>query len=189
MMPGIARTVVTDERLERADERTRELAAVFYDQYPRLWAVAFGMLGDAHLAEEAVMDAFGNAFSSWSRIRNAEHPHAYLRKIVLNVCRGKLRRRAIEHRVNALVHGRSERDPVAGWNAPESDARVDIWNALSHLPARQRACVVLRYFDDMTDVQVAETLDCSVGTVKSHLSRARRTLAGLLDELPWGDLA
>ena len=181
-MPGIARTAARDERLDTAAERSRELSAVFYEEYPRLWSMAFAMLGDAHLAEEAVMDAFSKAFSAWGRIRRADRPSAYLRKIVLNLCRSRLRRRAIEQRVNALVYGRSEREASPDWADKQSDARLDLWNALSHLPVRQRECVVLRYLDDMTDAQVADTLDCSVGTVKSHLFRARKSLAHLLDE-------
>jgi len=181
-MPGIARTAAADERIDRAAERSRELSLVFYDEYPRLWALAFAMLGDVHLAEETVMEAFSKAFSAWGRIRRADRPSAYLRKIVLNQARGKLRRRGLEQRVNALFHGRAEREASAEWASKHSDARLDVWNALATLPPRQRACVVLRYFDDLTDSQVAEILDCSVGTVKSHLFRARKALAGLLDE-------
>jgi len=180
-MPGIARTATRDERIDRAAESSRELSLVFYEEYPRLWAMSFAMLGDVHLAEETVMEAFSKAFSSWGRIRQVDRPSAYLRKIVLNLCRGKLRRRGLEQRVNALVHGRSTTERSPEWVSKDSDARLDVWNALVTLPMRQRACVVLRYFDDMTDAQVAEILDCSVGTVKSHLFRARKTLAQLLD--------
>lgn len=178
-MTGIARTA-TDERIGRAAAKSREFSAVFYEEYPRLWAVAYAMLGDGHLAEETVMEAFSTAFSSWSRFRAADNPPAYLRKTVLNLCRSGLRRRAIEHRVNAVIHVRNERERVPEWTSTHSDSHMDLWIAVQRLPARQRACVVLRYFADMTDQQVAETLDCSVGTVKSHLSRARRSLERFL---------
>ena len=180
-MTGIARTATGESRIGRADERSRELSAVFYDEYARLWSVAFAMLGDPHLAEETVMEAFSKAFSSWAQIRSADRPSAYLRKIVLNLCRSRLRRRAIEHRVNALAHRRTERDDRGEWVARKSDARLDMWDALALLPARQRACVVLRYFDDMTDAQVADVLGCSEGAVKSHLFRARKNLEGILE--------
>ena len=181
VMTGIARTAAGDERIGRVAERSREFSAIFYDEYERLWAVAFAMLGDVHLAEETVMEAFSKAFTAWGRVRRADDPPAYLRKIALNLCRSRLRRRAIEQRVNALVHRRGERERPPAWTAKNSDTRVDVMMALAQLPTRQRACVVLRYFDDMTDSQVAETLDCSVGTVKSHLFRARKTLERLLD--------
>ena len=180
-MTGITRTAAGDERIGRAEERSRELTAVFYDQYARLWSVAFAMLGDPHLAEETVMDAFSKAFSSWTQVKGADRPSAYLRKIVLNLCRSRLRRRAIEHRVNALAHRRAERQDQGTWRSHNSDARMNMWDALMFLPPRQRACVVLRYFDDMTDSQVAEVLGCSEGAVKSHLFRARKTLETLLD--------
>ena len=121
------------------------------------------------------MEAFVKAFSSWSRLRRLDYPPSYLKKIVVNLCRSKLRRRSIEMRVNALVHRRTERDGH-GWDTSGSDARLDVWDALARLSPMQRACVALRYFDDMSDRQIAETLDCSVGTVKSHLFRARKTL-------------
>lgn len=180
-MTGIARTAAGEELLGQATERSREFSAVFYEEYPRLWAVAFAMLGDADLAEETVMETFSMAFSAWGRVQRAENRSAYLRKILLNLCRSRWRRRGIEQRVNALVHGRNEREQMPEWVSRNSDARLDMWSALAQLPGRQRACIVLRYYGDMTDEQVAETLQCSVGTVKSHLFRARKALGQLLD--------
>lgn len=180
-MTGIARTAVNDERLSRAAERSREFSAVFYEEYQGLWAVAFAILGDVDLAEETVMETFSTAFSSWGRVRRARNRKAYLRKILLNLCRSRWRRRGIEQRVNALVHRRDEQRQSEEWVSRNSDERLDVWMAISRLPARQRACIVLRYYGDMTDEQVAETLECSVGTVKSHLFRARKSLEYLLD--------
>jgi RNA polymerase sigma-70 factor (sigma-E family) len=172
-MMQIARTA-TGGTNEARDE-SRDLSTVFYEEYPRLWSIAFAMLGDAHLAEEVVMETFVKAFSSWTRLRRLDYPPAYLKKVVLNLCRSKLRRRSIEMRVNALAHGADQRHGDA-WEQSGSDIRLDVLDALAELSPMQRACVVLRYFDDMTDRQVAETLDCSVGTVKSHIFRARKAL-------------
>ena len=158
-----------------ARDQSRDLSTVFYEEYPRLWSIAFAMLGDAHLAEEVVMETFVKAFSSWTRLRRLDYPPGYLKKIVLNLCRSKLRRRSVELRVNALAHGSRERE-ANEWEQAGSDIRLDVLEALAELSPMQRACVVLRYFDDMTDRQVAETLDCSVGTVKSHIFRARKAL-------------
>lgn len=111
-MTGIARTAVTDERLSRAADRSREFSAVFYEEYPGLWAVAFALLGDVDLAEETVMETFSTAFSAWGRVRRARNRKAYLRKILLNLCRSRWRRRNVEQRVNALVHRRQEQGPT-----------------------------------------------------------------------------
>jgi RNA polymerase sigma-70 factor (sigma-E family) len=179
-MTGIARTAV-DERIGRAAERSRDFAATFNDEYPRVWAVAYALVGDRDLAEEIAMEAFSAAFSSWRHVIRAENRSAYLRRIVLNLCRSKWRRRKVEQRANAAAQRRGEREKHQGWAAKHSDARMDVWDALVRLPARQRACVVLRYYADLTDEQVAETLGCSIGTVKSHLHRARRSLETMLD--------
>jgi RNA polymerase sigma-70 factor (sigma-E family) len=172
-MMQIARSTAGEADETRDD--SRDLSTVFYEEYPRLWSIAFAMLGDAHLAEEVVMETFVKAFSSWTRLRRLDYPPGYLKKIVLNLCRSKLRRRSIELRVNALAHRSSERNQER-WEQSGSDIRLDVLDALAELSPMQRACVVLRYFDDMTDRQVADTLDCSVGTVKSHIFRARKAL-------------
>ena len=182
-MTSIARTAV-DERIAEGSRWSRDFSATFYEEYPRLWAVAYAMVGDAYVAEELTMEAFSSAFSSWGRVTRADNRSAYLRKIVLNLCRSRWRRRNIEQRVNGVVHRRAERDASTYWVSRESDDRLDVWAAVVKLPARQRACVVLRYYADLTDEQVAESLGCSVGTVKSHLHRARRSLEALLDVDP-----
>lgn len=185
-MTSIARTAV-DERIAEGSRWSREFSATFYEEYPRLWAVAYALVGDAYVAEELTMEAFSTAYSSWGRVSRADNRSAYLRKIVLNLSRSRWRRRKIEQRVNGVVHGRSERDASAYWVSRESDDRLDVWAAVVQLPARQRACVVLRYYADLSEEQVAESLGCSVGTVKSHLHRARRSLEELLgDDLEEG---
>lgn len=127
------------------------------------------------------METFVKAFSSWRGLRGVDHPPAYLRKILLNLCRSKLRRQSMESRVNALAHRRAERDTDA-WDPTRHDVRVDVWKALMKLSPMQRACIVLRYFDDMKDREIAASLDCSEGAVKSHLFRARRTLEKTLEQ-------
>jgi len=158
---------------------TSDLSSVFYAEYPRLWSIAYAMLGDRQHAEEVVMDAFVRAFSSWPRLVRLDYPPGYLRKIVVNLCRSKLRRRSVELRVNALAHRREERYGPP-WESGSSDLRMDVLAALAELSPMQRACAVLRYFDDMTETQIAGVLDCSVGTVKSHIFRARKTLGKAL---------
>jgi RNA polymerase sigma-70 factor (sigma-E family) len=153
------------------------VAALFDRYYSQLRGLAFVMLGDAAAAEEAVMEAFLKTCSGWNSFRSLEHPHAYLRQIVVNQCRSRFRRQKVELRVNELVHrgGRTV-------TAPDHEARIDLWDAVRALPDRQRACVVLRYVEDMTEVEIADTLDCSTGTVKSQLFKAKAKLERALGE-------
>lgn len=160
-------------------ERGATLTALFDSEYPALRGLAYVLLGDAHVAEEVAMEAFVRAFASWSTVRGLDWPAGYLRRIVINLCRGRMRRQRIESRVNALVTVRKE-NAATDWDARQSDARLDIWAAVRSLPDRQRSCVVLRYLEDMSDAEVARVLGCSVGSVKTHMHRARLSLSRIL---------
>jgi RNA polymerase sigma-70 factor (sigma-E family) len=161
---------------DHSRDRTRaDVAELFDRHYVPLRRLAFVMLGDPQQAEEVVMEAFVKVFSGWNRFRNIEHLPAYLRRTVVNGCRGRIRRRRIEGRAAALLHGRAERE-AADWGPERSELQADVWTAVRALPERQRACIVLRYLEDLSDAQIAETLDCSIGTVKSQLAKARAKL-------------
>jgi RNA polymerase sigma-70 factor (sigma-E family) len=164
-------------------ERGATLTALFDSEYPALRGLAYVLLGDAHVAEEVAMEAFVRAFASWPTVRGLDWPAGYLRRIVINLCRGRMRRQRIESRVNALVTVRRE-NAVTGWDARQSDARLDVWTAVRSLPDRQRSCVVLRYLEDMSDAEVARVLGCSVGSVKTHMHRARLSLSRILGTQP-----
>jgi RNA polymerase sigma-70 factor (sigma-E family) len=119
-------------------------------------------------AEDLVQECLLKVARRWQRIRRMDHPRAYARRILVNLAvdgaRGRARRR-------------SELEPQAGPSLiavdPLSalDTRAELLQALGELTARQRAVLVLRYFNDLTEAQVAEVLGCSPGTVKSSASR------------------
>lgn len=161
---------------ERSEsERDREIAALFDRHYAPMCRLAFVILGDAALAEEIVMEALLKTFSGWRRIRDLDRVDAYLKRSVVNLCRSKIRRKAIEARVNATSYRRDERK-APEWDPERHEVSRLVWGAVKDLPERQRACVVLRYYEDMPEAQIADILDCSVGTVKSQLSKARAKL-------------
>lgn len=175
---AVGREVFLDAGRER--DRDRELAALFNEHYDSLRRFAYVMLRDGAAAEEIVMEAFAKALSRWRLFSKAEHPSAYLRQIVVNLCRSKMRRKAIEYRVNALTGGNpAERRP--DWDDESHSTQMDIWEAVTRLPDRQRVCIVLRYLEDMTEPEIAQVLDIPVGTVKSQLSRGRAKLARWLE--------
>lgn len=130
-----------------------------------LLRTAYLLTRDHALAEDLLQTALTKAYLAWSRIDGS--PEAYVRKILVNTYTSWWRRKWNgEHPTDELpeqVDADSGRDVTAG---------MDLWDALAQLPRRQRAVVVLRYFEDLTEAETAEALGCSVGTVKSQASRA-----------------
>ena len=166
----------------REAERDRDVAALFDQHYDGLCRLAYVILGDAHLAEEIVMEALLKVYTGWGRIRDRSHTDAYLKRAVVNLARSKIRRKVIEARVNAQAAADEDRKPP-DWDPQRHETKREVWEAVRALPPRQRACVVLHYEQDLPDAEIAEILDCSVGTVRAQLSRARQKLqAGLMDE-------
>ena len=158
-----------------AYDRAAVLSQLFDQNFSSLRRLAFALLGDPSAADEVAQDAFVRLYASWRRLDELEHPPTYLRKIVLNLCRSRGRRAALHRRVEPLIG----RDDVI--RDPDVALRLDVWSALDKLPHRQRACVVLRYIEDLSEADVAQLLECSVGTVKSQLHRARAKLESALD--------
>lgn len=163
---------------EEGRARDRALTELYVDHYDSLRRTAYVILGDGALAEEIVMEAFAKSLSKWQLVSRADHRPAYLRQIVINLCRSKIRRKVLERRVGRGI--KAEAEAELRLPKEESGADVDVWRAVRELPARQRACIVLRYLDDLSEPEIAQALDCPVGTVKSQLSRARGKLAELL---------
>lgn len=158
--------------------RNEVLETWFQQHYSSLTAVAHLMLGDRSQAEEVVMDAFAKAMLRWRLFKNLDVPYVYLRRVVVNNCRGKLRRRKVELKAAVLI----DADEPARADTESQGARLDVWRAIADLPGRQRACIALRYLDDRSEAEVAEILEMPLGTVKSQLSRARARLSSVLGD-------
>jgi RNA polymerase sigma-70 factor (sigma-E family) len=141
--------------------------------------LAYVILGDASLAEEVVMEAMLKTFSGWKRIRDVDHSDAYLKRTVVNLCRSRIRRKVVERKASVVLESRARLQPPQ-WDPERHESRRLVWEAIRALPERQRACTVLRYLEDMSEAQIADVLECSIGTVKSQLSKARSKLAGTL---------
>jgi RNA polymerase sigma-70 factor (sigma-E family) len=144
--------------------------------------LAFGLTGDRWLAEDLAQTALASAYAAWWRVRRADDPDAYVRRILINASKNRFRR----SRVSEQPSGPGDLpDPVVADPAAEVGERSALLAALAELPPRQRAVVVLRYAEDMTDAQVAVLLGCSAGTVRSQAARALaklRASAGLAEE-------
>ena len=153
---------------EAAEGRFRDWAGA---RAAPLHRTAFLLCGDWHVAEDLVQEAMARAALNWRRIEAADSPDAYVRKILVNEGRARWRRRSSRERpAERLPEGQVED------GSAERARRDELLTALRALPPRQRAAVVLRYFDQLSEAETARALDCSLGTVKSQTSRALATL-------------
>jgi RNA polymerase sigma-70 factor (sigma-E family) len=144
------------------------IEALFRARYTEMVGLAGLLLGDRGAAEEVVQDAFAKFHLSRHRITDPDREVAYLRSIVCNLARGRLRRRSVERRLRP---------------APRLEVVPAVAAGLASLPRRQRECVVLRYWLDLSERDIAATLGIAPGSVKSHLHRGLAALEDRLEEL------
>jgi RNA polymerase sigma-70 factor (sigma-E family) len=159
-----------------------EFSEFAHSRWPRLVRLGYGLTGDRGKAEDLAQTALASAYASWFRVRRADDPDAYLRKIVLNAHRGGFRKRRV---TEELTGSPPDLGGVVADPAGRHDERAAIIAALATLPPRQREVIVLRFWLDLTEVQVADALGCSVGTVKSQASRALDRLRGSAQLADW----
>jgi RNA polymerase sigma-70 factor (sigma-E family) len=131
---------------------------------------AFVLTHDRGRAEDLVQDALVKVHRRWDRVLAAEQPEAYVRRVVTNEFLSWRRRRS-SGETPAVLPSTSAADHAAG-----VDERDVMWRALAALPRRQRAVLVLRFYEDLPDAQIAAVLDCAVGTVASLASRGLTAL-------------
>jgi RNA polymerase sigma-70 factor (sigma-E family) len=149
-------------RVTRRDRR--DAFEVFYRaQWLRTVRLARMILGSADEAEEVAQEGFIRVHERWTTL---ERPEAFLYTATVNLCRSSVRRRTLERRERPA-------DPITVERAPEVD---ETWDALQELPFRQRAVLVLRYYADLSEAEIAAILECRIGTVKSAHHRALRRL-------------
>jgi RNA polymerase sigma-70 factor (sigma-E family) len=145
--------------------------ALVHERTAALVRTAFLLTGDWQLAEDLVQTALAKTYLRWHRLREPGAAEAYTRTVLARACTRAWRRR---WRGEVPTEALPER---AAYAAP-SDDRVAVARALATLPAAQRAVLVLRFFEDLTEAETARVLGCAVGTVKSRTARA---LAALRD--------
>ncbi|WP_203859377.1 SigE family RNA polymerase sigma factor [Plantactinospora mayteni] len=132
------------------------------------------LTGDPHLAQDLVQETMVRVQLNWRRVDRADAPERYVRRMLTNQYldwqRGSWVRRVLL---------RAEPDEALAVRVDHAEATADrdqVWSWLSRLPRRQRAALVLRYYEDLPDAEIAEVLGCAVGTVRSAISRALATL-------------
>lgn len=138
--------------------------------YPTLLAALTVVAADVDLAADATDEAFVRALERWDRVSIMDSPEGWTYRVGVNVLRRRARRWAIERRL--------------GNRADEMDApaelRVEVWEAVKTLPARQRQAIALRYLLEFTEAEVAQTMGIALGTASATLAGGRAHLAALL---------
>ncbi|MGH9127079.1 MAG: SigE family RNA polymerase sigma factor [Acidimicrobiales bacterium] len=143
-----------------------DLVSLYRTRYADMVRLAYLLIGSSAEAEEIVQDAFVRIRG---RIQRVDNPSAYLRTTVINGCRNRFRRREVERRY-------TPRPEAAAYD------RVDeLGDALAALPARQRAVIVLRYYAGLSEAEIAATLGCRPGTVKSLCHRGLAELRRVIE--------
>ncbi len=155
------------------------VARLFTAEADRLVSLARFFVDDRTAAEDLVQEAFIRLSRSAHRIRDEERAAAYLRSIVINLARDHNRRGlvSLRHRPPAVLD-----EPSAEETAAARESRQEVIEALRALPLRQRDCIALRYYLDLSIEEIAATLGVSPNSVKTHLQRGMRTLAQTLEE-------
>ena len=142
-----------------------------------LFRTAYLMSGDYQRAEDLLQTTLVRVYQRWPRVAAMDYPVAYARKVVVTQSASWWRRRS-SHESPSLLR----EEPAWGGLAAEVAEHERVWQAVLSLPPRQRAVTVLRYYEDLSEAEIAETLGMAPGTVKSHGHAASRRLAELLLE-------
>jgi RNA polymerase sigma-70 factor (sigma-E family) len=163
--------------------RDSAFAEFYATTRPRMYRTAYAIARDATAAEDALQSAYAKAYATWRRVSRADEPEAYLRRMVVNEVLGA--RRWAARRPERLTDMPDLLDAPASSSAEQHHADRDaLWGALARLAPGQRAVLVLRYYEDLSEAEIADALGCSRGTVKSQAADALahlRRMTGLTD--------
>jgi len=149
----------------------------YTEHYVAVARLAYLLVGDRTQAEDLAHDAFARLHATWDRLKDKDRTLPYLRTTVVNQARSAARRERTAARHQPPV------ERPAGSAEEVAVARLDreaVLAALARLPSRQRAAIVLRHYLRMTEGEIAETMGCKVGTVRTHLKRANLALTSSL---------
>jgi RNA polymerase sigma-70 factor (sigma-E family) len=170
-MPRCSRTCGSciNESVGTSSEHARdaEFTRFAASQAGSLSRLAYTLTGDHEAARDLAQDALVAVFRSWERVASADSPAAYARRVLINRRLADLRRPKVDERLTSEPHARAAVVSEDG----RYDEREAVWQALSNLTVRQRTVLVLRYYEDLSDSEIAELLRCRRSTVRSLAAR------------------
>ncbi len=144
------------------------LARLYEEHSTRAFRLAYLLTGDHDLAEDLVQDAFVKLIGRFAHLRNPESFDVYLRRTIVTLSYGQFRRRRTERSYLARERGLAGR---ASDGLPDVERKDELWTQLQKIAPRQRAALVLRYYEDLSEQQAADVLGCSLRTLKSLVAR------------------
>lgn len=169
-----------DSQTDLPLDREQAISALFATHWDRLVRLAALLVDDRATAEDVVQDAFSATYEKWSRLRDTTAVLAYLQTSVVNGSRSRLRRRGVARRRTSAL------SPAPGPSAAEeAEWRAEthaVRGALATLPARQRQVLVLRYYLDLNEGEIAAVLRISRGSVKAYASRGLDAIEAAIEE-------
>ena len=174
--PGVGSRV----KAQAQQDKDAEFEAYMAARQPSLLRTAYLISGDRHTAEDLVQTALAKLYLSWDRVHDRHMLDGYVRRIIVNE-HNSLWRRAWKKRELSTDTLPDDRTVTHEHDEGQRDA---LWEFVQTLPRRQRAVIVLRYYEDLSEAEIAETLGVSVGTVKSQASRAMAAMRSRVHENP-----
>lgn len=180
----VTETLVAEGTASKVDsvewDADKAVTALYGEHYRPLVRLSVLLVRDVATAEEVVQDAFVAMHGAWRRLRDPEKALAYLRQSVVNRSRSVLRHRAV---VDKYAPKATPDAPSAEHGALGALERSAVIDALRELPVRQREALVLRYYADFSEAQIADAMGISRGAVKSHTARGMAALRSVLEQL------
>lgn len=159
---------------ERPTDRETEFAAYMSARQASLLRTAYLISGDRHTAEDLVQTALAKLYLTWDKVTQRDSIDGYVRRIIVNEHNSLWRRpwKRREHSTDQLPESTTPGSSTSGTSGTDAD----LWAFVQSLPRKQRAVLVLRYYEELSEAETAEALGISVGTVKSQASRALAAL-------------
>ena len=161
------------------DSAEAAVGALYQSHAVGLIRLAYLILGDRPSAEDAVQDAFCGLYRHWDRLADPDRALAYVRTAVLNGCRSALRRRALGRRLTTYQPPGASAEAAALTN----EERQEVMRAVRRLPARQREALVLRFYLDLPEPEIARIMGLRPGSVRSATHRALKALGQSLETM------
>lgn len=167
------------EQTSRARSDNDSLEAIYAVHSDAAMRLAYVLTGDRAVAEDLAHEAFVKLGRKIFRLHNPEHARNYLLRTVINLTKSRFRRLKTERHAAERTAPRDTQTVL-----PDVAEQDRLWRALLRVPARQRAALFLRYYQDLSEAQTADALDCSVSAVKSLVNRGLKELRKGLEGTP-----
>ncbi len=168
MRPQPKQTLTAEVEGIRLEPGVGSLARLYEEHAARAFRLAYLLTGDRDLAEDLVQDAFLRLIGRFADLRSPDSFDVYLRRTVVTLSYGVFRRRRTERAFLARERGLAEPTTEV---LPDVEGKDELWTQMQRIAPRQRAALVLRYYEDLSEQQAADVLGCSLRTVKSLVTR------------------